>query len=151
MKYSNEFINNLKKDEIVLSINTTGINRKKNKIFLINLITGENQIIQYFIDENSKEDLEEFINIIDNRKLITFNGESFDLPFLKELLKKNSLDLIYRSSFDTYLFLKKYNFNPLNSYSIKNVYTNLSSKNYNLGNIKDNIKLYKTYLENKDS
>lgn len=151
MKYETKFTNNLKKDEIVLSINSTGINRKNNKIFLINLITDKNQIIQYFIDENSKYDLKEFINITSNKKLITFNGESFDLPFLKELLKNNSLDLICKDNFDIYLFLKKYNFNPLSSYSIKNVYTNLCNKDYNLGNIKDNIKLYKSYLENKDS
>lgn len=151
MKYKTEFTNSLKKDQLVLSVNSTGINRKKNKIFLINLITDKNQIIQYFIDENSKDDLKEFVNIIGNKKLITFNGESFDIPFLKELLKNNSLDLIDYSNFDIYLFLKKYNFNPQKNYSIKNVYTNLCNKDYKLGNIKDNIKLYKNYLENKDS
>ena len=68
-----------------LSINTTGINRHKNKLFLINLIfpKKEESLVQIFVDEkNPKDDLEKFLEQVENYRLISFNGNSFDIPFI---------------------------------------------------------------------
>lgn len=93
-----------------LDIETTGFSRIKNKIILIGLLYQEGDSIvieQYFAEDPSEEIkiLTAFKNAISAFDLIiTYNGDTFDIPFLNSkyeiynidfsIKKKNSLDLI---------------------------------------------------------
>ena len=150
MIYNYDFKNNLENTKCIISINTTGINRQKNKIFLINVILGgENgKIIQYFLNEDSqKEELLDFIKLIKDLEIINFNGKSFDIPFINEYLIKNNIEIIENDIFDIYLFLKNYKFLDLKNLKLKYIYESFSNKKYEMLEQKDNIKIYKSYLE----
>ncbi|WP_164995827.1 ribonuclease H-like domain-containing protein [Miniphocaeibacter massiliensis] len=142
------------KNNCFISINSTGINRHKNKIFLINLIfeNKKDEIFQIFVDENNPlPSLELFKEKISDYNLITFNGYSFDIPFINEFLLKNKLEIVQNNNFDLYLFLKNFNFFKLDNYKLKNIYESLCKKKFELLDQKFIIKLYKDYLKDNDS
>ncbi len=153
MIYKCDFKNSLDSNECIISISTTGINRQKNKIFLINTILGgeKGKIIQYFLREDGqKEELLDFFNTIKDFEIISYNGKSFDIPFINEYLIKNNMNLIENKIFDIYLFLKNYKFLDTESLKLKNIYEHFSSKKYEMLEQKDNIKIYKNYLKKYD-
>ncbi len=82
----------------VFDIETTGLNPSYSKVILIGLLYFEDTDIvieQYFCDASKyeKELLESFIDRFNYFDLyITFNGSSFDIPFLNKRLKKNSIE-----------------------------------------------------------
>lgn len=78
-------LENLNQDEILFDIETTGINRFKDYVFLIGYIDGKNKIFtQIFSEDGNDEDvIREFVEISREKKLVTYNGRSFDLPFIK--------------------------------------------------------------------
>ncbi|WP_313758808.1 ribonuclease H-like domain-containing protein [Tissierella sp.] len=100
-----------------IDIETTGLNRNSNMIYLIGVLffdsnAGTWTLNQYFANSIDEEQtlLEEFINnICDFDRIITFNGESFDLPFIECRLKKYGIDYIFdkTKSFDLYQIVKK--------------------------------------------
>lgn len=151
---NNLFQNNLNENDCVLSINTTGINRQKNKIFLVNIITGgTNGILkQFFLNENNdnKIILEDIYSLLENKNIYTFNGISFDIPFLNKYFLDNSITTLNDNIYDMYLFLKNYNFLKLNNYKIKDIYEIFTNKKYEIINISDTKKNYKEYIKNKD-
>ncbi len=91
-KYSNisEFIPFPKKRACYIDIETTGFNRKKDMIYLIGLLYEDNHqlnITQYLCQKPEDEyellyKLNTFLKDFDY--LVHFNGDSFDLPFIKE-------------------------------------------------------------------
>jgi DNA polymerase elongation subunit (family B) len=77
--------------QLILDIETTGLDSKTCQIVLIGLMNerGKSIIIDCLKDE--KAGLKEFIRVVRAKKpelLCTFNGFSFDLPFLLEKFKK---------------------------------------------------------------
>lgn len=151
-----DFKNNLENTKCIISINTTGINRQKNKLFLINVILGgkDGRIIQYFLnEEDQKEELLHFVDLIKDLEIINFNGKSFDIPFINEYLIKNNISILENEIFDIYLFLKNYKFLDLKSLKLKNLYESFSDKEYEILEQKENVKIYKNYLKehNKDN
>ena len=125
-------------DKKALSIITTGIDRNKNRIFAANLYDGEN-LKQY----KFPEDREEFGNDIKDLKVITYNGNSFDIPFL------NANGISVSENFDLYSFLKSYKLLELKSHKFKDVYNYFTSKEASELEAKEIIKLIKAY-ENKN-
>lgn len=107
---------NLKKNEIVLDIETTGLSPIEDKLVLLGMITYEKDIaylIQYFAENDSEEKklLTLFLEKSKNKKIITYNGDIFDLPFLKSRLKINKLESdLFFETFDIYKIIraKKY-------------------------------------------
>ena len=81
----------------VLDIETTGLNRKYHKIILIGILYKIDNIIilKQFFAENPDEEvriLHKFCDIFNNFSyVVTYNGVSFDIPFLKERFKYNNL------------------------------------------------------------
>lgn len=76
-------------DGVILDIETTGLSAKVNHISSIGLLLdymGQNKFIFLFAEEGEeKEILEEFLEIINSIKpIISFNGQNFDLPFIKK-------------------------------------------------------------------
>lgn len=126
-------------DKKALSIITTGIDRNKNRIFLLNLYDGEN-LKQY----KFPEDREEFGNDIKDLKVITYNGNSFDIPFL------NANGISVKENFDLYSFLKSYKLLELKSHKFKDVYNYFTSKEASELEAKEVIKLIKAYEKKND-
>lgn len=98
---------NLKKNEIVLDIETTGLDAQDDKLVLLGFISYEDDkcyIIQYFAENDSEEKrlLEIYIKMVDGKKIINYNGDKFDIPFLNIRLEKNKLMPIFPTSFDIY-------------------------------------------------
>lgn len=99
----------------VLDIETTGLSGNKSKIILIGILIPHSdyaEIIQFFSD--SKDDERDMLNaclkILKEKSidyLITYNGESFDIPFLKKRLEINGIDdELNFYSYDLHKFIK---------------------------------------------
>lgn len=103
-----------------VDIETTGLNRFKDNIYLIGILYPSNDngtwvLDQYFADNLDEENkvLNEFIaNIIKFNKIITYNGDYFDIPFIKQRIRHYKLNNPFSNikSFDLYQYVKKYRF-----------------------------------------
>lgn len=102
---------NIKKDECILDIETTGLDPTKDSLVVLGLIyfyKDNFYIYQYF----AKNDNEEFKLLkiyekkIKDKKLITYNGDIFDLPFLNIRLINNNLDPVFPDNKDIYKIIK---------------------------------------------
>lgn len=84
---------NLKDDEIILDIETTGLDSSIDSLVLLGIIEkidGKAYIYQYFAIDDSEEQrlLEIYKRKISEKKIITYNGDTFDIPFLNNRLIK---------------------------------------------------------------
>ncbi len=85
-------------NHFVLDIETTGLNSKYCKVILIGILFNKDNktiIKQFFAnsEDDEKELLLNFINFIkDYKNHITFNGLTFDIPFLNSRLKKYNIN-----------------------------------------------------------
>lgn len=109
IRYNAKF---LKKNQIVLDIETTGLSSLYDKLVLLGLITYEKDsayIIQYFAERDLEEVrlLEIFLKKVEGKKIISYNGDTFDLPFLLTRLSHHKLpaNLIF-DSLDIYKILR---------------------------------------------
>ena len=89
------------KNHYLLNIETTGFSRKRDVIFAISILKLEknSNIDLYLID-----DLEEEITMLNNlrniKKVITYNGNSFHIPFIKERTKSLKSIFEIENNFD---------------------------------------------------
>lgn len=100
----------LSKNDVFLDIETTGLSPRNASIYLIGLgfVDRDNSTIkvtQYFAETSSDEEsmLQSFLEDYEpDDRIITFNGKMFDLPFLRDRIKKyNIKDKIdYENQFD---------------------------------------------------
>ncbi|XVG99832.1 ribonuclease H-like domain-containing protein [Eubacteriales bacterium KG127] len=101
---------------VILDIETTGLSSKQNDIILIGLITIDiNNMIgesfQFFAEKNSEEKniLQETTNILNQQDMvITYNGKSFDMPFIYEKCIKHGISVNNIYNLDLYLLVKNY-------------------------------------------
>lgn len=122
-----------------ISIITTGIDRNKNRIFVANLYDGKN-LKQY----RFPLDRERFEKDVKDLEVITYNGGSFDIPFLK------ANGITVSENFDLYSFLKSYKLLDLQSLKFKDVYKYFTSEDTGELEAKEIIKLIKEYEKNND-
>ncbi len=102
---------------VFLDIETTGLSRKFNQIYLIGLVHFNHEynnwhLSQFFAEHIDEEHilLEQVNKYISNFDLIiTYNGESFDIPFIKYRSKIYKINEIISSidSFDIYRKIKR--------------------------------------------
>ena len=91
----------LRNNTCLLDIETTGFSREINHIYMIGLARLENDKIKVtllFADKRSEEKdiLIEFINYSkDVNRFISFNGLSFDFPFIKSRMNHNGIEYNY--------------------------------------------------------
>ncbi|MBS5988419.1 ribonuclease H-like domain-containing protein [Anaerococcus hydrogenalis] len=104
-------VKNLKKDECILDIETTGLDPNTDSLVVLGLIYFNKDkfyIDQYFA-KNDKEEirlLKIYKEKIKSRKLITYNGDVFDLPFLNIRLIKNNEKAVFPENKDIYKIIK---------------------------------------------
>jgi len=148
-------------DFIVLDIETTGFSREKSTIMLIGLIIKSNDSIiskQFFAESLSEEKqllitLKNLLSSMKNYFLITYNGYSFDIPFINAKLKKHNIDFqipnVY--NFDIYRLIRaNKKFLNLERYNLKSVEKFLQINRKDTISGKENIELYYNYLTTKD-
>lgn len=150
-----QYKNNLKNNEILLYINTTGINQNSNHIFLVNILDGKSNRIYQFLSENNKDEEHTIKNIlpyIKGKNIISYNGKSFDINFINKKIIQYNIDSIPIKSFcDIYVFLKDFPYIDINSKKIDNVYNHFFKKNnFNHLSNKEFIQLYKSLNINTD-
>ncbi|WP_337642909.1 ribonuclease H-like domain-containing protein, partial [Anthropogastromicrobium sp.] len=148
------------KDLVFLDIETTGLTPATSSIYLIGAVYHQQMewhIRQWFSDSlNSEQEiLEDFFSFIKNYQVVvSFNGETFDIPFLKKCaaaygLNTDALDNI--RSFDLYRHLR-----PVKTLlQLENLklatlesYLNISRLDQATG--KEMIAVYHDYLETGD-
>jgi len=113
-------------------------------------------ITQYFVDSLKKEEklLSHFNNFIKKFKtIITFNGENFDIPFIKHRISKynikNNLDTL--ESFDIYRKVKEESlFLNLKNYKLKTIEESLGIYRHDKISGKECIELYYEYKKSKE-
>lgn len=113
----------------VFDIETTGLYPKHDKIILIgfvHIIPGYNdgELVQFFAETPEEEKdilLEAIREISDSDMLITYNGRSFDVPFLDTRCKKYSIQSKNIFNLDLYQLVRNYS-------TLKNIMGSLSQK-----------------------
>lgn len=151
---NNMYLDELFKKSVFIDIETTGLSRKYSQIISITLLFHDcekykiTQIFcQYKVDE--PEALKFFKNIIKEKiYIITYNGNSFDLPFLKERAEKYNIDIDFNSfiKIDLYNCLIKFK-NKIKTANLKlktiEEYFNINRHDTLTG--KDILTLYEAY------
>ncbi len=142
-----------------IDIETTGLSRQYNSIYLIGLLYFEDdtwKLVQIFADSLDEEEkvLRSFLNLISKfNKIITYNGDSFDIPFINYRLKKYHIQgKIYEEiSMDLYKIVKN-NKHYLNieNLKLKTLERYLGIFREDIYNGKDCIEFYLEYTRTKD-
>lgn len=147
------------KNHFVFDIETTGLSHKYCKVILIGILYNfENTTIikQYFAtsEEEEKELLICFIKDIKNFDYhITFNGISFDIPFLNSRFKTNGIDYHMDKSqdIDILRLIKPYKEKlALSDCKLKTIEKYIGIQRDDSISGKDSVRLYKEFILNKD-
>lgn len=152
------YLNSLARPDDILffDIETTGLSRKKDNIFLIG--TGyysDNglNIIQWFAENESEEInvLKALLEFADSFTcLLNYNGNSFDIPFTLERMNKYGISMPPLNSIDIYTFVKPLKkILSLHDLTLKSVERFLNIKRddeYSGGEL---ISVYKSYTKKK--
>lgn len=104
---------------IFFDIETTGLSAKTSYIYMIGYgvtdVTGKAEITLLFNDdgtpESEKEMLIYFAGVSENfSHILTYNGNTFDIPYVRERLKKHGLADMFESmtSIDLFVLIRKY-------------------------------------------
>ena len=147
---------------IILDIETTGFSREKASIILIGLIIKKNnQLIskQIFAESLDEEALilSEFIKVLKSLKdyfFITYNGHSFDLPFINSKLNQYTINyqLNLNNNFDLYRLIRKNKqLLDLERHNLKTIEKFLGIHRKDSISGKESIQLYYHYLESNSS
>lgn len=101
-------------DTVILDIETTGLSRKNDLIITIGLLYGEDgEVIteQYFAESLADEVklIEKFLERIKSfETVLTYNGDSFDLPFIREKINFYGFEDFNANQIDLYKTVRKY-------------------------------------------
>lgn len=152
----------LRPGDLFLDIETTGLSRSRHRIYLIGMasVVDHNNIYvnQLFADcpEDEAVLLTRFANIMQTteiRRIITFNGNSFDLPFLLARAALHSVPLSFETFelFDIYKEVtRRKNMLQLQNYRQKTVEQFLGIDREDKYSGGDLIKVYENYVRHPD-
>lgn len=102
------------RETVILDIETTGLSRKKDLIITIGLLYGEDGAIvteQYFAESLMDEVnlIEKFLERMKSfDTILTYNGDSFDLPFIREKINFYGFEDFDAKQIDLYKTVRKY-------------------------------------------
>ncbi len=145
-------------DICFFDIETTGLSRDYHNVYLIGLLfynkTFNNwTLIQLFADYIEKEEriLLEFVDRTkDFNKLVSYNGDSFDIPFVKKRLQKYGHNWENVESLDLYKYIRENRYIiEIPNLKLKTVEKYLGIERIDLLSGKDCIDLYKSYTNNQ--
>lgn len=149
------------KNSCFLDIETTGLNRNKQIIYLIGVLYYDLQnnswiLKQYFTNTIKKEAdlLNIFIKEISSfTTIITYNGDNFDIPFINHRLKYNNIDNFINKdkSFDLYTIIRNNRkFLDLNNLKLKTIEESLGFYRQDKYSGFDCITFYYEYIKSHD-
>lgn len=157
---SNIEIYNMKPSDLLFfDIETTGFLANTSELYLIGIMYYEdnNWHLKQFFSETLKDEieiLESFNCYLKNKKyLVSFNGDRFDIPYLKEIAKEYFLEISFENieSIDIYKKLRSLkSLLPLKNLSLKSVEEFMGIKRDDIYNGGELISIYKSYLEDRD-
>lgn len=140
-----------------LDIETTGLSRKYNCIYLVGLLYYDNErglwILKQLFAESLNEEkdlLETLVDLVHNtRNIITYNGDSFDIPFINARLLHWNIDfeISKENSFDLYRIVKSYKYLlKLDNLKLKTLERSLGIYRNDIYSGKDCIDFYYDYI-----
>ena len=146
-------------NHFIFDIETTGLNSSYCKVILIGVLFNQNNktvIKQFFAntEDDEKELLLTFIEDIKNyQNHITFNGLTFDIPFLNSRLKKYSINfsLSKNDDIDILKLIRPFKEKlSLSDCKLKTVEKYLGIHREDTISGKESVELYKEYSSNQD-
>lgn len=150
---------NIPPNHFVFDIETTGLNSNYCKVILIGILFNQDNktvIKQFFAntEDDEKELLLAFINDIKNyQNHITFNGLTFDIPFLNTRLKKHNIDfsLSKNNDIDILKLIRPFKEKLyLSDCKLKTIEKYLGIHREDTISGKESVDLYKDYSVNQD-
>ncbi|MBC8588543.1 ribonuclease H-like domain-containing protein [Paratissierella segnis] len=151
-----KFFNN--QNVCFIDIETTGLSSKYCSIYLIGLMYYNYQEKMWHLIQLFAETLDEEKNILLNfidymsgfDKIITFNGDTFDIPFINNRLNAFNIDyeIAAENSFDLYKYVRENkSYLNLENLKLKTLEKRLGIYREDLYSGKDCIKFYKDYIK----
>ncbi len=152
----------LNEDSCFLDIETLGLNRNRDMVYLVGLIyfnQDENlwNLDQYFAEDlqDEKSMLLELVQAIKQfSTIITYNGDAFDIPYLNNRFKIYNVEYQIPKdiSFDLYSIVRKNKqYLNLENYKLKSLERSIGIYREDIYSGKDCIEFYKKYLSTNDS
>lgn len=148
------------KDIVFIDIETTGLSPATSSVYLIGAVYHQQMewhIRQWFSDSltSEQEILQDFFSFIKSfQALVSFNGESFDIPFLSKCASAYGIDvqpLALMKSFDLYRHLKPLkSLLQLESLKLSGLEAYLEIPRQDTASGKDMIAVYHEYLNTHD-
>ena len=147
-------------DEVCFfDIETTGLSRDYNSIYLIGILYKDEQKDSWMIEQYFAESLAEEPEVIESflsrcrlfKYVYTYNGDSFDIPFVRKRAEKFGISWELVNSFDIYRYVKENRlYLDLPDMKLKTLekYLGIDRKDTISG--KECIDLYKSYLRDKN-
>ncbi|WP_422487350.1 ribonuclease H-like domain-containing protein [Gudongella sp. DL1XJH-153] len=144
-------------DICFFDIETTGLSRDYHNVYLIGLLFNNKTnnswtLIQLFADYIEEEEriLLEFVDRVkDFQKLVSYNGDSFDIPFVKKRLHKYGHNWENVESVDLYKYLRENkSLIDIPNLKLKTVEKYLGIERIDFLTGKECINLYKSYVNN---
>lgn len=145
-------------NSLFFDIETTGLSSENAYIFMIGYINVEQEqkVLTQLMCENAEDECEMLKNFafVLNRKenVVTYNGNSFDIPFIISRCKKYNIDINIPESIDLYREISKYKkIFLLENYKQKTLERFLGLGRDDVLSGKELIKLYREYVVDRDS
>ncbi len=142
--------NNKYDDFVFMDIETTGLTHQ-NPIVSITVSDGVKIVTTVIEDLKDEQELiSDFIEKYNGCNFITYNGESFDLPFIRQRAKYYNMDFEYEST-DLYKYFNRYR----HLFPMKSLRQMEVEKYFNLDRGEDIsgaevVELFRNYLTSKD-
>lgn len=141
---------------LIFDIETTGFHRVYDHVVSITALLFENSqcIIKQWFSESTPEEKELLLDVkpyFDSKPIhITYNGHSFDIPFLKSKYNNYSTSIGLNKSkcYDLYRFARKALI--LDSYKLKNIERSLGIHRFDQISGKECTEMYERYLITHD-
>ncbi|MCU9815023.1 ribonuclease H-like domain-containing protein [Paraclostridium sp. AKS73] len=147
------------KNHFVFDIETTGLSPKYCKVILIGVLYNLNNktIIKQYFAESEEEEKDLLLKFINDIKTfdhhITFNGVSFDIPFLNSRFNSNDIDFSIDKcdDIDILRIVKPFKEKlSLSDCKLKTIEKYMSIQREDTISGKESVELYKSFLISKD-
>lgn len=147
------------KNHFVFDIETTGLSPKYYKVILIGILYNLNNktIIKQYFAESEEEEKDLLLKFINDIKTfdhhITFNGVSFDIPFLNSRFNSNDIDFSIDKcdDIDILRIVKPFKEKlSLSDCKLKTIEKYMGIKREDTISGKESVELYKNFVISKD-